>query len=169
MRFFTRYEESALEPLEGAAVHRITKADLRGAWHTLNSGGGAVDLIALGSPHFSYEETAAFAALMGAGAVHRDVQVMITLGRDVFARAEADGLVARLHGAGVQFHQDLCWCSIVEPMFPVAAQTVMTNSGKYAHYAPGLSGRAVRFGGLAACAAAAKTGQADLGVPEWLG
>jgi predicted aconitase len=44
----------------------------------------------------------------------------------------------------------------------------MTNSGKYAHYGPGLSGRAVRFGGLAACAEAAVTGKAPQALPEWL-
>jgi hypothetical protein len=43
----------------------------------------------------------------------------------------------------------------------------MTNSGKYAHYGPGLSGRAVRFGGLADCVAAALTGEAPEG-PKWL-
>jgi predicted aconitase len=45
----------------------------------------------------------------------------------------------------------------------------MTNSGKYAHYGPGLSGRAVRFGGLAACAEAAVSGVAEQALPVWLG
>jgi hypothetical protein len=44
----------------------------------------------------------------------------------------------------------------------------MTNSGKYAHYAPGLSGREVRFGSLADCAAAARTGHALKSYPAWL-
>jgi predicted aconitase len=43
----------------------------------------------------------------------------------------------------------------------------MTNSGKYAHYAPGLSGRAVRFGSMADCVSAAVTGRAP-GPPAWL-
>ncbi len=63
---------------------------------------------------------------------------------------------------------DLCWCSITEPVFPPAARTVMTNSGKYAHYGPGLSGRALRFGSLADCADAALTGTAPAGLPAWL-
>jgi len=58
----------------------------------------------------------------------------------------------------VQVVTDLCWCSISEPVFPPGARTLMTNSGKYAHYAPGLSGRAVRFGSLADCVTAAVTG-----------
>jgi hypothetical protein len=44
----------------------------------------------------------------------------------------------------------------------------MTNSGKYAHYAPGLSGRAVRFGSLADCVAAAATRLAPAAPPPWL-
>ena len=44
----------------------------------------------------------------------------------------------------------------------------MTNSGKYAHYGPGLSGRAVRFGSLADCVAAAVTGGLRRGLPDWL-
>ncbi len=44
----------------------------------------------------------------------------------------------------------------------------MTNSGKYAHYAPGLSGRAVRFGSLEDCVSAAVTGRAPASPPAWL-
>jgi predicted aconitase len=32
------------------------------------------------------------------------------------------------------------------PVFPATAKVVKTNSGKYAHYGPGLSGCAVRLG-----------------------
>ncbi len=63
---------------------------------------------------------------------------------------------------------DLCWCSISEPVFPPGTRTLMTNSGKYAHYGPGLSGRAVRFGGLSDCAEAAVSGRASQSLPHWL-
>ena len=74
----------------------------------------------------------------------------------------------RLTEAGARVIPDLCWYSITEPVFPPAARTVMTNSGKYAHYGPGLSGRRFRFGSLADCAAAACTGRAPAGLPVWL-
>jgi predicted aconitase len=45
---------------------------------------------------------------------------------------------------------------------------LMTNSGKYAHYAPGLCGREVRFGSLSDCADAAETGAAPKQMPVWL-
>lgn len=160
--------ENDLDPLEEAASATITRAALRDAWRTLNSGSEQVDLIALGSPHFSLEETHVFAALLGEAHIHPSVLVMITLGRDVYAKAQADGLVDRLQMVGVEFHQDVCWCSIVEPLFPVSVKTVMTNSGKYAHYAPGLSGRYVRFGSLADCATAAISGIASAKLPKWM-
>ena len=77
--------------------------------------------------------------------------------------------MARLKAAGVRFFPDICWCSITEPLFPPAAKVLMTNSGKYAHYAPGLCDREVRFGSLADCAAAAQSGKAPTAPPAWLG
>jgi predicted aconitase len=96
------------------------------------------------------------------------IATIVTAGRAVIAQARSDGTLARLEAAGVQVLPDLCWCSISEPVFPPATRALMTNSGKYAHYGPGLSGRAVRFGALEDCAAAAITGQAPRRLPRWL-
>ncbi|MFD1793869.1 aconitase X [Ochrobactrum teleogrylli] len=144
----------------------ITSHDMADGWKSLNDGPDAVDLVAIGSPHASLEECRAFAnALRGGKAVRTTI---ITAGRQVIAAAREDGTLQRLEAAGVQVIPDLCWCSISEPVFPVAAKALMTNSGKYAHYGPGLSGRAVRFGSLASCAEAAKTGHVARGLPTWL-
>jgi hypothetical protein len=51
---------------------------------------------------------------------------------------------------------------------PPAARTLLTNSGKFAHYGPGLTGRELRFAGLAACVEAACTGLAPAEPPAWL-
>ena len=38
------------------------------------------------------------------------------------------------------------------PIIPVGVDaTIMTNSGKYAHYGPGLTNRRIRFGSMAQC------------------
>lgn len=144
----------------------ITSHEMADGWKSLNDGPDAVDLVAVGSPHASLEECRAFAdALRDGKAV---TTTIITAGRQVIAAAREDGTLQRLEAAGVQVIPDLCWCSISEPVFPVAAKALMTNSGKYAHYGPGLSGRAVRFGSLASCAEAAKTGHVARGLPTWL-
>ena len=160
--------EGDLAPVPDAAQARMTVADLAAAWERFNAGPANVDLVALGSPHLSLEETRRFAALMSGQATHPDISVILTLGRDILSKARAEGLVARLEASGVRLIPDLCWCSIIEPVFPRGARTLMTNSGKYAHYAPGLSGRNVRFGSLSDCAAAARTGVAASERPKWL-
>jgi predicted aconitase len=95
-------------------------------------------------------------------------EVIVTVGQDVLARARAEGILARLEAFGAQVFPDICWCSITEPLFPPKARSLMTNSGKYAHYAPGLSGCDVRFGSLAECAETARTGLAPASPPDWL-
>ena len=147
----------------------LDRAALAAGWAALNDGPAGVDLVAIGSPHASATEAAALAdALDAAGPGPLAVPLILTLGRGVLAALEADGTAARLTARGVRLIPDLCWCSITEPVFPPAARVVMTNSAKYAHYGPGLSGRALRFGSLGDCARAALTGQAPQSLPPWL-
>ena len=160
--------EGGLAPARNAERLRITKQDLLRAWQGFNGGGQAVELVSLGSPHFSLAETRRFAELMEGAKRHPEVSVIITLGRGVQAAAKAEGILSRLEQAGVLVVPDICWCSITEPVLPPQARTLMTNSGKYAHYAPGLCGREVRFGSLADCAATAKSGSAPKEPPVWL-
>ena len=58
---------------------------------------------------------------------------------------------------------------LAEPVVPPAAVTLVTNSAKFAHYAPGLVGREVRFASLEACVAAAVTGRVPRAAPSWCG
>lgn len=145
----------------------VDSQDLIRVWRQLNPGPQSIELVAFGSPHFSLTECRALAQLLAGKQVANVVSTIVTLGRDTLAAAKAEGLIEQLELAGVQIVQDLCWCSISEPVFPPKAQTLMTNSGKYAHYAPGLSGRAVRFGSLADCVKAAQTARAT-DLPDWL-
>lgn len=144
----------------------ITQEDMAGGWRLLNDGPDTVDLVAIGSPHASLEECRAFADALNGGKVA--ITTIITAGRQVMTAARTEGTLSRLEAAGVQVIPDLCWCSISEPVFPTAAKALMTNSGKYAHYGPGLSGRAVRFGSLGSCAQTALTGHIAHGLPWWL-
>lgn len=150
----------------GAEVLKVTRDDFAWAWTELNNGPEEIDLVAIGSPHASARECRDLAQALGDR--HVRAAAIVTVGRQVLSELEADGTLGKLRRAGVQVIPDLCWCSITEPVFPPAAKVVMTNSGKYAHYGPGLSGRAVRFGSLRQCAEAAVTGKAANGLPAWL-
>lgn len=144
----------------------VTRADLARVWAELNQGPAQVDLVAFGSPHFSLSECHALAAL-AEGQRAEATAVIVTVGQNVLEVIRTDGTMARLEAFGAEVIPDICWCSITEPVFPTNARTLMTNSGKYAHYAPGLSGRDVRFGSLACCVATAVSGRAPE-MPDWL-
>lgn len=159
--------EAGFEPLPNANRASITTQDPAKAWQSLNAGPNAVDLVAIGSPHASLDEIAQFSELLGIGTRHPETDVIVTVGRGVMQKAEDAGYLAQLAASRVAVIPDLCWCSITEPVFPSRARNLMTNSGKYAHYAPGLSGRSVRFGSLRDCADAALTGHAP-DMPDWL-
>lgn len=165
--------EGVTPEAEGAAAENadrvtISRADMAAAWALLNEGPEEVELVAIGSPHASLDECRALADALAGCTRHPGVTVIVTAGNEVIADAKSDGTFARLQESGVQVLPDLCWCSISEPVFPTRTRAVMTNSGKYAHYGPGLSGRAVRFGSLADCALAAQSGKVPVKLPGWL-
>jgi hypothetical protein len=160
--------EAHLPPHPGADRVVVDRARLAATWAMLNDGPEEVDLVAIGSPHASLEECRELAARLAGAARDPGVAVIVTAGRDTISTARADGTLASLAASGVAVHPDICWCSITRPVFPPGTRTVLTNSGKYAHYGPGLSGCAVRLGTLDDCAEAARTGRAPRGVPGWL-
>ncbi|MCO5159041.1 MAG: aconitase X [Aquamicrobium sp.] len=165
--------EGVTPEAEGAAAAdadriAITAADMAASWDMLNDGPEEVELVAIGSPHASLDECRAFADALAGRRRHDGVAAIVTAGHAIIDAARAEGTLARLEASGVQVLPDLCWCSIPEPVFPVNTRAVMTNSGKYAHYGPGLSGRSVRLGSLADCTVATLTGRAPVRRPHWL-
>lgn len=147
----------------------VRPADLLHSWHELNSARDPeVHVVTLGNPHFSLSEFAGLAQLCAGRRKHPDVVLAITCGRAILERARQHGYVAILEQFGATLITDTCWCMLGEPVIPPAARILMTNSGKYAHYAPGLVGRSVHFGSLADCVAAACTGRASTQSPPWL-
>jgi len=115
--------------------------------------GGTIDAIALGSPHFSLEEFAAFErALMG-----RTVKLptYICTARDTLT---ALGPAAeRLENQGVTLIADTC--VVVTPILEDIAGVLMTNSGKFAHYTPSNTGYHTLYGSLVDCAESAVSGK----------
>ncbi|WP_420406829.1 aconitase X [Hoeflea sp.] len=152
----------------GSEMFEITPNDLKQLWHEFNAGDDGIDLVAIGSPHASLGETRRFAELLAGRHCHSGLKTIVTVGRNTLVGMRAEGIFDSLQAAGVQVFPDLCWCSITEPVFPEDASVIMTNSGKYAHYGKGLTGRNMRFGSLEGCAQAAVTGRAKPGLPAWL-
>ncbi|WP_339474513.1 cis-3-hydroxy-L-proline dehydratase [Pseudomonas sp. RL_5y_Pfl2_69] len=151
------------------AVIKINVQDLLLSWQELNSARDSrVDVVSLGNPHFSLTEFAHLARLCQGRHRHPDVVLAITCGRAVLEQAREAGHIAVLEAFGVTLVTDTCWCMLGEPVIPPSARNLMTNSGKYAHYAPGLVGRKVHFASLAECVDAACSATASGRLPLWL-
>ncbi len=147
----------------------VTRANLLTSFQELNSADtSTVDAICLGNPHFSEIECIKLATLCKGRNKHPDVKFMVTLARAVYANAKAQGSIEMLETFGVQFITDTCWCMITDPVIPPTARTLMTNSGKYAHYGPALVKRGIHFGTLAECVDAACNGKHTGSRPLWL-
>ncbi|KOS39413.1 hypothetical protein ACN38_g9740 [Penicillium nordicum] len=158
--------------VKGSTVRsiRVQHGDLIRCWGSLNSAprGQPVDLVSLGNPHFSLSEIETLAELCRGRTKDSRVAVMITCGRATYASACRAGLVTELEIFGVQFITDTCWCMITEPTIPQTTNAIMTNSGKYAHYGPGLTGKSFYFGGLVRCVEAACGGNYAESRPHWM-
>ena len=150
-------------------VEKIRLQDLMLSWRELNSARDPrVDVVSLGNPHFSLGEFAHLARLCRGRHKHPDVVLAITCGRAVLEQAREAGHIAVIEAFGATLVTDTCWCMLGEPVIPPTATTLMTNSGKYAHYAPGLVGRKVHFASLAECVDAACSATASGRLPAWL-
>lgn len=115
-----------------------------------------IDAVAIGSPHLSLEEFERLARLIGGRRLA--VPIHACTGRHVLAGLDRLGLRAPLLDAGVNIVADTC--VVVTPILPeLAGGVLMTNSGKFAHYAPGNTGYDVVYGSLAECVESAVAGR----------
>jgi predicted aconitase len=145
-------------------VIRLTPDMLRGARDRLSTArGAAIDAVALGSPHFSLAE---FDALEAALPPEKfGVPFFVCTGRNAVAALEREQRLAALQAAGVTVVADTC--VVVAPILPAKGGVLMTNSGKFAYYAPANTGYEVIYGSLADCVASARTGRVTRDEALW--
>ena len=160
--------EASIQTPQNLPTKNINLHNLRAAWFELNQGLEQIDLVAIGSPHASIDEIRKIVELLDGRKCHPHTYMKITTARHTIQQADIEGITKVLEQSGIQMMPDLCWCSIIEPIFPANARGLMTNSGKYAHYAHGLSNRHSRLGSLKDCVNAATSGYAALEPPSWL-
>jgi predicted aconitase len=132
---------------------RVTRSKLS----TFSS--GELDAVSVGTPHASYAECARLAEVLADGTGLR-VPFYLSTGRATRARAEESGVLATLEAAGVTVVVDTC--TYVTSILSPAWKNVMTNSGKWAHYAPGNINVDVVLGSLEECVASARAGRVVL-------
>jgi predicted aconitase len=115
--------------------------------------GAPVGSVSLGTPHCSTSELRRLAALLEGR--HLAIPCYANTGRDVIA--DAPDVVEALRRAGVTIVTDTC--TYITPIIERAATPVVTNSGKWAWYAPGNLGFDVAFATLEECVDSAETGR----------
>lgn len=149
--------EAALDGREPDRTVVLTADALRPALERLSTveGGGTIDAVAVGSPHFSAEEFAALVPLVAGRSLR--VPFYACTSRDVFADLEASGDAELLEEAGVEVVVDTC--VVVTPILPAEGGVLMTCSGKFAHYGPANTGYETVFGSLEDCVASALVGR----------
>ncbi|GKZ73638.1 hypothetical protein AnigIFM60653_010793 [Aspergillus niger] len=162
--------EAAIRPGTHPPCVDVQIEDLIPCWDTLNTASECqtVDLISLGNPHFSLREIRRLATLCQGHTKCEGVAVMVTCSRATYSLAGQAGLIQELERFGVRFITDTCWCMITEPIIPRSPNAIMTNSGKYAHYGPGLTGRKFYLGSLARCVDTACQGRPVDHRPSWM-
>jgi hypothetical protein len=136
----------------------VTMPDLRAARRELTTASGdRLDMVVLGSPHFSLAEFKQLAPLLVGRRVHPQVKFLVTSSRAMALLARQAGYLDALEAFGGQVTVDTC--ILATPMLPREVRTLMTNSAKYAYYAPGILDTQVSFGSLADCVRSAVQGR----------
>jgi len=116
----------------------------------------AIDAVAIGSPHLSPAEFDMLERLIAGRRL--SVPIYACTGRHVLSGLEQNGRRKALEASGVIIVADTC--VVVTPILPdLAGGVLMTNSGKFAHYAPGNTGYSVLYGSLGDCVESAVTGK----------
>ena len=83
--------------------------------------------------------------------------MLISTGRETLERAVASGIADVLRRAGAELLVDTC--SYIAPILRPVSGVAMTDSAKWAYYAPGNIGVGVVFGTTAECLASAVAGR----------
>jgi cis-L-3-hydroxyproline dehydratase len=137
---------------------KISVAALRAARRELTTADGSeLDMVILGSPHFSVAEFKLLAPLVAGRRAHPRVKFLVTSSRLMKELAAEAGVLAPIVDFGAQITLDTC--ILASPMLPASIKTLMTNSAKYAYYAPSLLNTRVTFGSLADCVRSAIEGR----------
>jgi predicted aconitase len=150
--------EAAFQGRQPEESFTLTMDSLRAARQELTTATGAkLDIVVLGSPHFSLAEFRQLAPLLEGGRVHPEVKFLVTSSRAMTLLARKAGYLAALEAFGGKVTVDTC--ILASPMLPPEIKRLMTNSAKYAYYAPGLLNTEITFGSLADCVRSAVAGR----------
>lgn len=149
--------DAAFQGRQPDVMYEVTKNEISTSWNELTTTTtNSLDLVVLGSPHFSFNELKQLVPLLENKSRHNRVRFLITTSRIVRDLAKKAGLLSVIEEFGGRITVDTC--ILTSPMLSRDVKTIMTNSAKYAYYAPGLLNTEVVFGSLEDCVHSAVDG-----------
>lgn len=150
--------EAAFQNKQPEEVIEVTMDTLRESRKALtHTDNEILDLVVLGSPHFSFAEFKQLAPLIKGKRKHERVRFLVTSSRAMTQLAKQAGFLNDLETFGAQLTVDTC--ILTSPMLPMEIKYLMTNSAKFAYYSPGLLGKQITFGSLKDCVESAIVGK----------
>lgn len=134
----------------------VSDSELDAAWSDLSTvPDGPIGAISLGTPHYSIAEFALLVdAIRGKQAT---VPFYVSTGREIVTELGLRGWNHVLEDAGVQLVTDTC--TYITPVMAPFDGPAMTDSPKWAYYAPGNLGVDVVFGTVDDCVASSIAGR----------
>jgi len=136
---------------------RVDTAMISAALHELSSPNGPLGAVSVGTPHASESELLTLADLVrGRRSL---VPFYVNAGRDTVARARS--AVDEIEAFGASVVTDTC--TYITPIIGDVDGVVMTNSGKWAYYAPSNLGVDVALGSMVDCVESAVAGEVVVG------
>jgi len=119
--------------------------------------GQPIAAVCLGTPHFSLTEFAGLARLLDGRRRDARVEVYVSTSREIAATVEADPEFASLARFGVKIVVDTC--TYVTRVVRSEQGAILTNSAKWAHYAPGNMRQKIGLMTLERCIRSAESGR----------
>ena len=158
--------EVALGGRQPDEVVVVRPDDLRRTRDLLTTAVGSdLATVSLGTPHYSVAEIGRFVEALAGRNVHPAVDVYISTGRGVLDEVEDRGWAEGLRSAGVTIVTDTC--TYVTPILRETSRPAMTDSAKWAYYAPGNLGVDVVLASTQECVESAVAGKVVLDDAIW--
>lgn len=153
--------DEALQGGEPEETIEVGLGELRAARDSLSDAaavsGSPIGAVSLGTPHASLDELRAIAEELDGERVNPGVELLVSTGRSVLEVAEQEGIARRLRDARAELLVDTC--SYLGPILRPNGLPTMTDSAKWAYYAPGNIGATVVFGSRTECLRSAVLGR----------
>jgi len=152
------------EAFQGYAPEKtieIGPSDLQKAWNDLSTGveGTKLDAVVLGCPHFSFDEFRRLTQAIEEAKGHPrapGVRFVVLTSQTSYALLQRSDFMNTLTEFGVEIVLDTC--PFHSPFISPQTKTIMTNSGKFAYYAPGELSSHVVVGSIPDCVRSAVAG-----------